>query len=68
MVALVFCCQCVSPAAGMMGYTVKRQPQPFTEPSLVNFHLSSSPGILNSLDQSDHSRPEAHMADSHINF
>lgn len=51
---------CGSPAAGMMGYTVKRQPQPLTEPSLVNFHLSSSPGILNSLDQSDHSRPETH--------
>lgn len=58
----------ISPAAGIMGYTVKRQPHPLTEPSLVNFHLSSSPGILNSLDQSDHSRPETHTEDTHIQF
>lgn len=44
-------------AAGMMGYTVKYHPQPLTEPSLTNFHLSSSPSILSSWDQSDHSRP-----------
>ena len=44
-------------AAGMMGKTVKRQPQPLTEPSLVNFHLSSSPAMRSSADQSDHSLP-----------
>lgn len=56
----------VSPAAGIMGYTVKRQPQPLTEPSLVNFHFSSSPGILNSLDQSHHSRPGARTGNVHF--
>ena len=44
-------------AAGMIGYTVNLQPHPFTEPSLVNFHLSSSPLIRSSCDQSVHSRP-----------
>ncbi len=44
-------------AAGMIGYTVNLQPQPLTEPSEVNFHLSSSPLMRNSCDQSDHSRP-----------
>ncbi len=44
-------------AAGMIGYTVNLQPQPLTEPSDVNFHLSSSPLMRNSCDQSDHSRP-----------
>lgn len=44
-------------AAGMMGYTVSNHPQPLTEPSLVNFHRSSSPGMRSSWDQSDHSRP-----------
>ena len=48
----------IGAAAGIIGYTVKRHPQPFTEPSLENFHLSSSPLILNSWDQSDHSRPD----------
>ena len=45
-------------AAGGIGYTVKRQPQPFTELSLTNFQRSSSPLMRSSLDQSDHSRPE----------
>lgn len=47
-------------AAGMIGYTVKSQPQPLTDPSLVNFQRSSSPGTRNSCDQSDHSRPARH--------
>ena len=45
-------------AAGGIGYTVQRHPQPFTEPSLINFQRSSSPLMRSSLDQSDHSRPE----------
>ena len=36
---------------------MKRQPHPFTDPSLMNFHFNSSPGMRSSLDQSDHSRP-----------
>lgn len=31
------------PAYVTMGYTVNLQPQPFTEPSLVNFQRNSSP-------------------------
>jgi len=46
-------------AAGMMGNTVKLQPQPLTEPSLVNFQRISSPVTRISCDQSDHSRPES---------
>ena len=44
-------------ARGMMGYTVKRQPQPLTEPSLVKRQRSSSPLTRSSCDQSPHSRP-----------
>ena len=43
---------------GSTGYTVKRQPHPLTEPSELNFHLSSSPWMRSSGDQSVHSRPE----------
>jgi hypothetical protein len=34
-----------------MGYTVNLQPQPFTEPSLVNFQRNSSPGSNKTIDQ-----------------
>lgn len=36
-------CRSRGAAHGMSGNTVKRQPQPFTEPSLVNFQRISSP-------------------------
>ena len=39
-------CMFCGPAAGMMGYTVNRHPQPLTEPSELNFHFSSSPTTL----------------------
>ena len=44
-------------AAGIIGKIVHLHPQPLTEPSLVNFHLSSSPAMRSSADQSDHSLP-----------
>lgn len=39
------------PAQVTMGYTVNLQPQPFTEPSLVNFQRNSSPGRNKTIDQ-----------------
>ena len=46
------------PTAGITGYTVNLQPQPFTDPSELNFHLISSPGARISADQSLQSRPD----------
>ena len=43
---------------GMMGLTVKRKPQPFTEPSLLKVQDSSSPTTLMSWAQSDASLPD----------
>jgi hypothetical protein len=46
------------PMDGITGYTTNLQPHPLTDPSLLNFHLISSPGTRISADQSLQSRPD----------